>query len=103
MCGLSLYTQFGANMADWDEIIIINMPGAYSTVYVIHDTIDSHLFIYLCRCGIRGGYMEMVGINKDVMDILEKYMSSKLCANTIGQVKSIPIMIRAATNAIWFW
>ena len=33
--------------------------------------------------------MEMVGINKEVMDVLEKYMSSKLCANTIGQVKRI--------------
>ena len=33
--------------------------------------------------------MEMLGITKDVMDVLEKYMSSKLCANTIGQVKKI--------------
>ena len=37
--------------------------------------------------------MEMVGINKDVMDILEKYMSSKLCANTIGQVKRILVTV----------
>ena len=39
--------------------------------------------------------MELVGIKKDVMDILEKYMSSKLCANTVGQVaKRTPVMSR---------
>lgn len=31
--------------------------------------------------------MEMVGISSDVMEILERYMSSKLCANTVGQVR----------------
>lgn len=35
----------------------------------------------------------MVGINKDVMDTLEKYMSSKLCANTIGQVEKTTIVL----------
>ena len=37
--------------------------------------------------------MEMVGINEDVMGILEKYMSSKLCANTIGQVNRILVTV----------
>lgn len=44
---------------------------------------------YIGECGIRGGYMELVGISKDVMEILERYMSSKLCANNVGQVKRI--------------
>ena len=30
--------------------------------------------------------MEMVGISVEVMETLERYMSSKLCANTVGQV-----------------
>ena len=42
--------------------------------------------------------MEMVGITKDVMDVLEKYMSSKLCANTVGQVKKSSC--KAATNLL---
>ena len=33
--------------------------------------------------------MELMGIDKEVMEILEKYMSSKLCANSVGQVKKI--------------
>ena len=41
----------------------------------------------LCRCGLRGGYMEMVGISSDVKQVLERYMDSKLCANTVGQVE----------------
>lgn len=36
--------------------------------------------------------MEMVGIDSAVMDILEKYASSKLCANTVGQVRSIAVL-----------
>ena len=47
-----------------------------------------HIYI-LCRCGIRGGYMEMVGISGEIMEVLERYMSSKLCANTVGQVDKI--------------
>ena len=54
----------------------------YSILVHVYKTTD-----VLCRCGIRGGYMEMVGISSNVMDILERYMSSKLCANTVGQVE----------------
>lgn len=50
----------------------------------------------LCRCGIRGGYMELLGIKRDVMDVLERYMSSKLCANTVGQVKRIALFFMSA-------
>ncbi|XP_065916025.1 alanine aminotransferase 1-like [Dysidea avara] len=41
---------------------------------------------YVGECGIRGGYMEMVGVDQLVMDELEKYMSARLCPNTTGQV-----------------
>lgn len=37
------------------------------------------------ECGQRGGYIEMVGIDDDVVDILFKLQSSKLCSNTLGQ------------------
>lgn len=33
--------------------------------------------------------MELVGITKDVLEIVERYMSTRLCPNTIGQVKRI--------------
>mmetsp|Transcript_33189 Transcript_33189/g.61094 ORF Transcript_33189/g.61094 Transcript_33189/m.61094 type:complete len:529 (+) Transcript_33189:72-1658(+) len=37
------------------------------------------------ECGQRGGYVEMVGIDDDVVDILFKLAASKLCSNASGQ------------------
>lgn len=37
------------------------------------------------ECGQRGGYVEMVGIDDDVVDILYKLAASKLCSNGTGQ------------------
>ena len=37
------------------------------------------------ECGQRGGYVEMVGIDDDVNDILYKLAASKLCSNVPGQ------------------
>eukprot|EP00579_Thalassiosira_antarctica_P005836 CAMPEP_0201894500 /NCGR_PEP_ID=MMETSP0902-20130614/40834_1 /ASSEMBLY_ACC=CAM_ASM_000551 /TAXON_ID=420261 /ORGANISM="Thalassiosira antarctica, Strain CCMP982" /LENGTH=538 /DNA_ID=CAMNT_0048426559 /DNA_START=1 /DNA_END=1617 /DNA_ORIENTATION=+ len=37
------------------------------------------------ECGQRGGYVEMVGIDDDVNDILYKLAASKLCSNASGQ------------------
>lgn len=37
------------------------------------------------ECGQRGGYVEMVGIDDDVIDILYKLAASKLCSNAPGQ------------------
>jgi len=37
------------------------------------------------ECGQRGGYVEMVGIDDDVNDILYKLAATKLCSNVTGQ------------------
>eukprot|EP00581_Thalassiosira_minuscula_P016594 CAMPEP_0183720840 /NCGR_PEP_ID=MMETSP0737-20130205/13349_1 /TAXON_ID=385413 /ORGANISM="Thalassiosira miniscula, Strain CCMP1093" /LENGTH=475 /DNA_ID=CAMNT_0025950785 /DNA_START=344 /DNA_END=1771 /DNA_ORIENTATION=- len=37
------------------------------------------------ECGQRGGYVEMIGIDEDVIDILYKLAASKLCSSTSGQ------------------
>lgn len=37
------------------------------------------------ECGQRGGYVEMVGIDNDVVDVIYKMAASKLCSNTSGQ------------------
>lgn len=37
------------------------------------------------ECGRRGGYMEIVGLNKEVQDQVLKLASIGLCANTNGQ------------------
>ena len=41
------------------------------------------------RCGIRGGYLEVVGFDQEVKAVLEKYFSAKLCSSTPGQVRFI--------------
>ena len=40
----------------------------------------------LLRCGLRGGYVEVVGLHNDVMKELKKLQSAQLCANTVGQI-----------------
>jgi alanine transaminase len=37
------------------------------------------------KCGQRGGYVEMVGIDKNVNEVLYKLATSKLCSSTVGQ------------------
>lgn len=37
------------------------------------------------ECGQRGGYVEMVGVDDDVVDIIYKLAASKLCSNVGGQ------------------
>ncbi|KAL9184429.1 hypothetical protein ACHAXT_002515 [Thalassiosira profunda] len=37
------------------------------------------------ECGQRGGYMEMVGIDKEVNEVIFKLAASKLCSNAPGQ------------------
>lgn len=38
------------------------------------------------RCGIRGGYMEVIGLDSDVKYQIRKMLSARLCSTTIGQV-----------------
>ncbi|XP_065065372.1 alanine aminotransferase 1-like [Rhopilema esculentum] len=41
---------------------------------------------YMGECGIRGGYVEVIGLRDDVMVQLQKLQSAQLCANSIGQI-----------------
>ena len=43
-------------------------------------------YVYLSRCGIRGGYMEMLNFPSDLMEQVYKVFSTRLCANSVGQV-----------------
>jgi len=40
---------------------------------------------YMGECGIRGGYAEVVNMDTDVMAMLQKSISAKLCPTVIGQ------------------
>lgn len=40
---------------------------------------------YMGECGIRGGYAELVNIDPEVMAMLQKSISAKLCPTVIGQ------------------
>ena len=49
------------------------------------------------RCGIRGGYMEVVGLDANVEYEIVKLTSATLCANSLAQVNllftTIPLKI----------
>ena len=39
------------------------------------------------ECGVRGGYAEIVNMDPDVMAMLQKSISAKLCPPILGQVR----------------
>ena len=41
---------------------------------------------YMGECGMRGGYAEIVNMDTDVMGMLQKSISAKLCPPILGQV-----------------
>lgn len=45
------------------------------------------------ECGQRGGYVEMTGIDSDVIDVLFKLAASKLCSSSTGQAM-VSLMVR---------
>merc|ERR1711970_807735 len=40
---------------------------------------------YMGECGIRGGYAEVINMDKEVMAMLQKSISAKLCPTVLGQ------------------
>ncbi len=48
---------------------------------------------FLGECGFRGGYMELVNINKDVQEQILKKFSMSLCSNVPGQIMT-DLMVR---------
>jgi len=41
---------------------------------------------YMGECGLRGGYVEVIGLADDVLLELKKLQSAQLCSNTVGQI-----------------
>ena len=48
------------------------------------------------ECGQRGGYVELVGIDEDVNEVLYKLAASKLCSSAVGQAM-VSLMCRGPT------
>lgn len=46
------------------------------------------LFVFVCptRCGLRGGYVELVNLDPDVMEYIYKLFSKDSCAPVTGQI-----------------
>ena len=44
---------------------------------------------YMGECGMRGGYAEVVNMDLEVMALLQKSISAKLCPTVLGQVGSL--------------
>ncbi|CAG7821407.1 unnamed protein product, partial [Allacma fusca] len=40
---------------------------------------------FACECGLRGGYLEMFNVDKDVKEILISSIAAKLCPTVLGQ------------------
>lgn len=45
------------------------------------------------RCGLRGGYVEMIGFPEDLLLMVYKVFSVRLCANSVGQVV-VDVMVK---------
>lgn len=56
------------------------------------------LIIKFCRCGMRGGYFEVIGLDPEVRELLIKSISAKLCSPVTGQVSSY--LLQAVTNSV---
>ncbi|XP_019849331.1 PREDICTED: alanine aminotransferase 1-like [Amphimedon queenslandica] len=48
---------------------------------------------FIGECGIRGGYVEMIGFPEDLLQQVYKVFSVRLCANSIGQVV-VDVMVK---------
>ena len=44
------------------------------------------------ECGLRGGYMELVNIDKEVMQYIFKLKALSICSNTFGQI-AVDLMV----------
>ena len=65
------------------------MYSHYNGMIFIHNFMIAHP----SRCGIRGGYMQMVGLDDRVMKELYKHVSVSLCPNTLGQVINLIVIV----------
>ncbi|CAH3182199.1 unnamed protein product [Porites evermanni] len=47
---------------------------------------------YTGECGLRGGYIELVGFNDQLRSRVKTYLSARSCPSTIGQVRIMYVM-----------
>ena len=59
-----------------------------------------YLLIYFCRCGLRGGYIELVGLSDRVKSRIKTYMTARSCPSTIGQVQNKPQFTQEETYRV---
>lgn len=64
--------------------VLIKMGSQYKDFQLV--SFNSTSKGYFGECGIRGGYMDMIGFDEAMMDQFYKLASTKLCANSPGQV-----------------
>ena len=58
--------------------------------------------LFFCRCGLRGGYIELVGLSDQVKSRIKMYLSARNCSSTIGQVRKItPVIANSRGNEKW--
>ena len=60
-------------------------PDAVVILSRIVQHLTRHSHVYMGECGIRGGYAEVVNMDPEVMAMLQKSISAKLCPTVIGQ------------------
>lgn len=61
----------------------VGVKQCYLLIYLFF-----HLFFFLfCRCGLRGGYIELLGLSDQVKFRIKTYLSARSCPSTIGQVR----------------
>lgn len=54
---------------------------------------------YMGECGLRGGWMELVNMEKEVQEHLFKGISSNLCPTSLGQAGMDCVVSVAATSS----
>ena len=55
----------------------------------IYPDYSTYFIAVPCRCGLRGGYIELVGFNDQLRSRVKTYLSARSCPSTIGQVQKM--------------
>lgn len=72
--------------------VLLDMPSEYHDLQMVSFNSTSKGF--LGECGIRGGYMHLMGMDKDVIEQVYKHTTIGLCPNTPGQVATDALVKR---------
>ncbi len=78
---IDLYSSISSTIARIDTIPELDDSA------VLWSFLAIKIILYiLFRCGLRGGYVEVVGMQDDVMSQLKKLQSAQLGSNVVGQI-----------------